>query len=319
MNVQIYSNTKNQEGDVNYTNKFTMTLPEPIDGENKTRYIRALNVTYPLMINNLAENTCGIRFNYTLFWNSQPSVKGDNITIETDWIYLTRGRYTVKKLIRKLNAISQEFGLHFSILAGGHVGISIDMEPTYVYRYNNADKLTYAPYLIRSTHDFSFEMTKDLKYILGMDEVILHPEVKKIFDDGTLIWSGALPPTPLEQILSTLLKYHSPAIASSGNTLWYFFYGKYSTDITNGNTRMFIYCDEVVPSFVGDVRAPLLAQLSLQTKYDTSAGLYTHDLPNISRELINTQIKNLHIRICDVENNLIQFNGGSVGIECIIE
>jgi hypothetical protein len=93
MNVQIYSNTINQEGDVNYTNKFTMTLPEPIDGENKTRYIRALNVTYPLMINNLAENTCGIRFNYTLFWNSQPSVKGDNITIETDWIYLTRGRY----------------------------------------------------------------------------------------------------------------------------------------------------------------------------------------------------------------------------------
>jgi hypothetical protein len=82
---------------------------------------------------------------------------------------------------------------------------------------------------------------------------------------------------------------------------------------------MFIYCDEVVPSFVGDVRAPLLAQLSLQTNYDTSTGLYTHDLPAISRELINTQIKNLHIKICDLENNLIQFNGGSVGIECIIE
>jgi hypothetical protein len=319
MNVQIYSNTINQEGDVNYTNKFTMTLPEPIDGENKTRYIRALNVTYPLMINNLAEDTCGIRFNYKLFWNSTPSVKGDNITVETDWIYLTRGRYTVKKLIRKLNAISQEFGLHFSILPGGHVGISIDMEPTYVYRYYSANTLTHQPYLVRSTDDFSFEMTKDLKYILGMDEVILHPEVKKIFDDGTLIWSGALPPTPLQQILSTLLKYHSPAIASSGNKLWYFFYGKYSTDITNGNTRMFIYCDEVVPSFVGDVRAPLLAHLSLQTNYDTSTGLYTHDLPNISRELINTQIKNLYIRICDVENNLIQFNGGSVGIECIIE
>ena len=103
------------------------------------------------------------------------------------------------------------------------------------------------------------------------------------------------------------------------NKLWYFFYGKYSTDITNGKTRMFIYCDEVVPSVVGDVRAPLLAQLKLQTQYDKSVGLRTHDLPNISRELINTQIKNLHIRICDVENKLIQFNGGSVGIECIIE
>jgi hypothetical protein len=82
---------------------------------------------------------------------------------------------------------------------------------------------------------------------------------------------------------------------------------------------MFIYCDEVVPSVVGDVRAPLLAQLKLQTQYDKSVGLRTHDLPDISRELINTQIKNLHIRICDVENKLIQFNGGSVGIECIIE
>ena len=93
MNVQIYSNTKNQEGDVNYTNKFTMTLPEPIDGENKTRYIRVLNVTYPLMLNNLDEKTCGIRFKHRLFWNSIPLVKGDNITIETDWIYDPRTLY----------------------------------------------------------------------------------------------------------------------------------------------------------------------------------------------------------------------------------
>jgi hypothetical protein len=45
---------------------------------------------------------------------------------------------------------------------------------------------------------------------------------------------------------------------------------------------MFIYCDEVVPSVVGDVRAPLLAQLKLQTQYDKSVRLRTHDLPDIS-------------------------------------
>jgi hypothetical protein len=325
MNIQIYSNTKNQEGDVNYNNKFALTLPEPIDGENKTRYIRALNVTYPLMINNLQEKTCGIRFKHRLFWNSHPTVQGDYIIIETDWIYLTPGRYTLKKLIRILNAISQEFGIDFSILAGGHVGVSVDMEPKYIYRYNNTDKLTYTPYYARDPTDFSFEMNKDLKYILGMDKVILHPEVQDIFDDGTLIWIDPtgmdLPPTPLEQILCTLFYKigSSPVKASSGNKLWYFFYGKYSADITNGITRLFVYCDEVVPSIVGNVRAPLLAQLSLQTDYDKSVGLYTHDLPDISRELINTKIKNLHIRICDVENNLIRFNGGSVGIECIIE
>jgi hypothetical protein len=173
--------------------------------------------------------------------------------------------------------------------------------------------------VVKSTDDFSFEMNKDLKYILGMDEVTLHPEVQHIFDVPGVTWSGALPPTALQHILKTLLNYHNPARASNGNKLWYFFYGKHCADITNGITRLFIYCDEVVPSFVGDVRAPLLAQLSLQTDYDKSVGLYTHDLPDISRELINTQIRNLHIRICDVENNLIQFGGGSVGIECIIE
>jgi hypothetical protein len=99
MNVQIYSNTKNQEGDVNYNNKFAVALPESIDGENKTRYIRPLNVTYPLMINNVQEETCSIRFKYNLFWNSYAY-----ITVETDWIYLTPGRYTLKKLIKKLKA-----------------------------------------------------------------------------------------------------------------------------------------------------------------------------------------------------------------------
>jgi hypothetical protein len=316
MNVQIYSNTPNQEGDVNYNNKFTMTLPEPIDGENKTRYIRALNVTYPLMINNVEDKTCGVRFKYCIYWNSQ-LLKQDNITIETDWIYLTRGRYTLKKLIRKLNAISQEYGLQFSILPGGHVGVSIDMEPKYVYRYNDVNHLQQEPYVVKSTRDFFFEMSKDLKYILGMDEIVLHPKVQDIFEDGNVVWTGPLPPTSMEYILATILT--AVVNGEDVNKLWYFFYGKYSTDITNGKTRMFIYCDEVVPSFVGDVRAPLLAQLSLRTQYDKSVGLCTKDLPDISRELINTQIKNLHIRICGVENQLIQFNGGSVGIECIIE
>jgi hypothetical protein len=223
MNVQIYSNTKNQEGDVNYNNKFTMTLPEPIDGENKTRYIRALHVTYPLMINNVEDKTCGVRFKYCIYWNSQ-LLKQDNITIETDWIYLTRGRYTLKKLIRKLNAISQEYGLQFSILPGGHVGVSIDMEPKYVYRYDDVNHLQQEPYIVKSTRDFFFEISKDLKYILGMDEIVLHPKVQDIFEDGNVVWTGPLPPTSMEYILATI----QTAVVNGEdvNELWYFFYGK---------------------------------------------------------------------------------------------
>jgi hypothetical protein len=308
MNVQIYSNTPNQEGDVNYNNKFTMTLPEPIDGENKTCYIRALNVTYPIMINNVEDKTFGIRFKHRLFWNKQLLAK-DNVEIESEWLYLICGRYTLKKIIQKLNALTREYGFYFSI----------NMEPKYVYRYQQVSPVLFEQYTVKSAMDFSFEMTKDLKYVLGMDEFVFHPEV------GTVGWVGMgyLPAdyvfgyTPMEYILTTVITAN--VNGDTVNNLWYLMYGKYSADITNGKTRMFIYCDEVVPSFVGDVRAPLLAQVSLQTKYDKSVGLYTHDLPDISRELINTQKKNLHIRICDLQNNLIQFNGGSVGIECIIE
>jgi hypothetical protein len=89
--------------------------------------------------------------------------------------------------------------------------------------------------------------------------------------------------------------------------------------MTNGKTRMFIYCDEVVPTTVGDVRAPLLAQLEIEPNRGPGGGLFTHVLADISHELINTKIKNLHIRVCDLENKLIRFNGGSVGIECIIK
>jgi hypothetical protein len=304
MNVQIYSNTKNQEGDVNYNNKFTMTL----------------NVTYPLMIDNVEDNACGIRFTYKICWNpATPSalVQRDYIKFETEWMYLPPGYYTLKKIVKELNRFVMEYGMHFSILAGGRVGVSLGISPKYVYRYSDADNLAHTNYIVKSTNDFSFEMTKDLKYMLGLDAYVMHPEVTNIFKGGTWNWTAPAPPTQMQLILATVLlaNFESRTI----NKLWYFFYGKYAPDMTNGKTRMFIYCDEVVPSAVGDVRAPLLAQLKIEPNHDMVGGVYTHDLPVVSHELINTQIKNLHIRICDLENKLIQFNGGSVGIECIIE
>jgi hypothetical protein len=223
MNVQIYSNTKNQEGDVNYNNKFAVTLPESIDGENKTRYIRPLNVSYPQMINNVQEKTCGIRFKHTLFWKSKPTVEPDNLTVETDWIYLEPGRYTLKKLVKKLNNISISFGVHFLILAGGHVGVSVDLEPTYIRRINNNDTPTYQPYLSRTPQDFSYELNKDLKYILGMDKIILHPEVQRLYDDEILIWNGP-PPTALGMILAALHHDNGASPAAVGeNKMWCFF------------------------------------------------------------------------------------------------
>jgi hypothetical protein len=323
--VQIYSNTQNQEGDVNYNNKFTMTLPEEIDGENKTRFIHALNVTYPLMIDNVEEESCGIRLHYKIHWMLASSalapynikVTSDNyITFETVWMFIPSGYYTLKKIVKELNRYVMEYGMHFSILAGGRVGISLGISPKYVCRYNH-ENLKSIKYIVRTANDFSFELTRDLKYMLGLDGYILHPEVTNIFKNSSFSWTHPVPPTQMELILSTVLlkQYERKTI----NKLWYFFYGKYAPDMTNGKTRMFIYCDEVVPTTVGNVRAPLLAQLEIEPNRGPGGGLFTHVLADISHELINTKIKNLHIRVCDLENKLIRFNGGSVGIECIIE
>jgi hypothetical protein len=317
MNVQIYSNTPNQEGDVNYNNKFTITLPEQIDGENKTRYIRALNVTYPLAIDNIEEKCCGIKLKYNLCWRGIL----DRIEFETEMMHLPAGRYTLEKIINKLNQLVDEYGLHFYILNGGHVGVSLPTFYYFIYRIQDVEVVTFEHRLPLTVADFQFELSKNLQYILGMDEYILHPDVANVFETSgrrhSPLTDDILPIPPTEYILTKVFwtRLNNKPI----DRMWFNFYGKYTPDITNGKTRMFIYCDEVVPSFVGNVRAPLLAQLKIETNYKTSVGVHTQNLPDITRELINSQIKSLHIRIHDLENNLIQFSGGSVSIECIIE
>ncbi|CAB3977963.1 Hypothetical predicted protein [Paramuricea clavata] len=316
MNIQVFSNTQNQLGDVNYNNKFTMTLPEQIDGENKKRFIRALNVTYPVMIDNVEDKSCGIRFSYKLCWNSATpatQTQVDYIVFERDWAFLPRGHYTLKKNIKDLNRIVN-YGVKFSLLPGGRVSVSVNITPHYVFRYGDSHNLTHDEYIVKMVDDFSFEMTKDLKYMLGLDGYVLHPVVERIFlkgglKSGPFTWTDSTPPTELQAMLTTIL--HANYLNKSTSQLWYFFYGKYAPDMTNGKTRMFIYCDEVVPSIVGDVRGPLLAHLQIVPHNEmVSGGLHTHNLSSIKRELINTLIKHLHIRICDIENNLIQFNGG---------
>jgi hypothetical protein len=328
--VQIYSNTPNEEGDVNYNNKFTMTLPEEIDGENKTRFIQALNVTYPLMIDNVEEKSCGIRLRYKIHWYlatgpappHQPAITAyhgwDNyITFETIWLFIAPGYYTLKKLIKELNRLVREYEIHFSILAGGRVGVTLGLSPKYVRRYKTEDIVS-IDYIVRTHNDFSFELTKDLKYMLGLDGYILHPEIVSHLTALEAVGtSNESLLTQIKVMLITIIyhRHHNKVI----NRLWSFFYGKYAPDMTNGKTRMFIYCDEVVPTTVGNVRAPLLAQLEIEPNRGPGGGLFTHVLADITHELINTKIKNLHIRVCDLENKLIHFNGGSVGIECIIE
>jgi hypothetical protein len=64
------------------------------------------------------------------------------------------------------------------------------------------------------------------------------------------------------------------------------FYGKWLPDMTNGINQMFIYCDEVLPSIVGNTKSQLLARVSIQSEGQGSRTLCTYTPPDVPRQLI---------------------------------
>jgi hypothetical protein len=321
MNVQIYSNTPNKEGGTNYNNEFTMTLPEQIDAENEKKTIRVLNVTYPLAIENVEEKSCGIRLSYlfSLFRNDDRTgfTSAEVIKYETAWMYLPPGFYTLEKMLNELNKYVNEYDMYFMTLSGGRIGVSFNVSDiSFIYRYNDTDNMASRKYLIYDPlKDINFEMSKDLKYMLGLETWRVHPDVDWALFNREQQWKGY---TQLQIILSTFYLYQN-ATQSTTKVNWASFYGKYLPDMTNGKTRMFIYCNEVVPTIVGNTRAPLLASLKINTESMGRGDIYSHDPSALKYELVNAKIKHLHIRMCDIENNLVQFSAGTVGIECVIE
>ena len=82
-----------------------MPLPEVIDGENHERSIRVLRVSYPLTIENVAEQTCGIRLRYHFYkfrGDSSRTLAGvtnpEEIKFQTNMMYLPAGHYTLEKI-----------------------------------------------------------------------------------------------------------------------------------------------------------------------------------------------------------------------------
>jgi hypothetical protein len=82
---------------------------------------------------------------------------------------------------------------------------------------------------------------------------------------------------------------------------------------------MFIYCDEVENSIVGDTYARLLAIVNLKPKGRGNGGLQTYAVPDIRRKLIKARISELNIGVYDTTYTLIPFSSGSVNIECVID
>jgi hypothetical protein len=218
-----------------------------------------------------------------------------------------------EKLLKELNNYVNEYDMHFMVLSGGRVGVSFNVSDiSFIYRYGNGDHINKRIYKIYDPQkDIIFEMSKDMKYMLGLETWVVHPDVAWALFNREELWKEY---TQLQIILSVFYLYQP-----DGNINWASFYGKYLPDMTNGKTRMFIYCDEVVPSIVGNTRAPLLANFKINTENMGPGDIHSHDPSAVTHELINSKIQHLHIRICGIDNNLVQFSAGTVGIECVIE
>ncbi|CAB3985829.1 Hypothetical predicted protein [Paramuricea clavata] len=215
-------------------------------------------------------------------------------------------------MIETLNTYVEEYDVHFKLMQGGRVGVSIHMQQQFIYRYQDNDDIREILYDIKNDNDISFELTKQLKYMLGLGSWVLHPTVEKY---------ALQTPTGYTQ-LQVLMAFVYMLYSSSGlpyDPAMTTFYGKWVPDMTNGITRIFIYCDEVNHSVVGDTKSQLLGTLNIQWGEMGSGKIFTHTMPPITRDLIKSKIAQLHIKLCDIENNLIQFSAGTVGIECVVE
>ncbi|CAB3989374.1 Hypothetical predicted protein, partial [Paramuricea clavata] len=99
-----------------------MPLPTLIDGKNRDRYIRVLNISYPQTIQNVLKEKCGIAVRLNFHAITTPYITNVSFKYETDMMYLTPGYYTLKEIVDTLNAFVDEYEITFSVLNGGRIG-----------------------------------------------------------------------------------------------------------------------------------------------------------------------------------------------------
>ncbi|CAB3990826.1 Hypothetical predicted protein [Paramuricea clavata] len=278
-----------------------MPLPEEIDAENLDREIRVLNIAYPQTIENVHEKQCGIRIKI----NMGNITRADQVVkYRTPMMYLPAGHYGLEDMLEYLNELVDEYDMVFVKQDGGRVGVKFNGVIQYIYQ---AKKPSYAelskPYTRSSS--FDFEMTPSLEYMLGLNEWVVHPDMvaAKI--------GHAQAHLPWLQFIQ---------IAGDERKLEHFtFYGKHMPDMSNGISKLMIYCDEVEQSVVGNTKARLLASVPINVEKQGSSSLGVYSPPDTSRKLIKGRISALHIGIYDTHYDPINFSAGVITLEAIID
>ena len=277
MNIQIVSNARNREGGVNYNNVFTMPLPEEIDAENDRKSMRILNVTYPQTIENVHEEECGIRIKYNL----QRIIGGlpASLKYQTPLMYLPAGHYSLNKMLRYLNELVDEYDMAFVIQEGGRIGVKFNGLPLLIEQNVAADGTWNADFkaarkIYGGSDLFSFDMTPALEYMLGLKKIVVHPYIRQLKVGSSVAHLDWLP---------FIIATYSNDTKREHST----FYGKFMPDMSNGVKKLYIYCNEVEQSIVGDVKARLLVVKSqlFMCKYTTfhSHPFFSHRVHWLSK------------------------------------
>ena len=289
-------------GGENFTNSFVMPLPTIFDAENKDMYMRVLNLSYPLTIENVKEETCGIRIRLAF---SATSDSGIELKYETD-MFIPPGYYTLVKLIDVINSYVDEYDVKFTILNGGRIGVTYNITWNY---WHSDDTIQYTnkglpaqyfqkwPQITDYGDELEIELTPTLKYMLGMNDFRVHPLVQNFktnYFDLTGISIDA----------ATIRGYNwfhfmNKACKEGNNPFACSYMGKFLPDISDGIDKMFIYCDEVENSIVCDTYARLLAIVPLKAKDGGNGALCMYTQPNIRRKLIKARINQLNIGLYD--------------------
>ena len=326
MNLEILSNARNKVGSENYTNEFVMPLPTLLDAENKEMYMRILNISYPLTIENVKKETCGVRIKLSF---PATSDSGIELKYETDMMYIPGGSYTLEKLLSVLNSYVNEYDVEFSILNGGRIGVTYSIQREYWFSDAtitvSGKGVPNQIWQVFSQNtdegdELEIEITDTLQYILGLKQIIVHPVVEEYKKDVTSYFR--LTGMSVDQATFdsyNLFHFMNKANKKGNNNFACSYMSKFLPDISGGVDKMFIYCEELEMSIVGDTYARLLAMVPLKAKNRGTGALCVYTPPDVRRKLIKSRIDQFTIGLYDSTYTLIPFSSGTISIECVIE
>ncbi|CAB3983359.1 Hypothetical predicted protein [Paramuricea clavata] len=299
-----------------------MPLPTLFDAENKELYMRVLNLLYPLTIENVQSEKCGVQLKMVFPTTSDSGIQ---IKFKTDMMYLPPGAYTLEKLLDTLNTFVAEYDVKFTVLNNARIGVTYNIEREYWHSDVHIQRVTTKPphqifevFSQNTAEGDEFEMvfTESLEYMLGLREIRVHPDVSETklkWESGSFYFANYLkPPHDWYRFMNKTNERGSNNFACS-------FMGKALPDISNGIDKMFVYCEQLEMSVVGDTYAPLLAIVPLKASDRGSGALCVYTPPSTRRKLIKSKIDQFKITIYDTTHTLIPFSSGTVNIECVVE